>query len=147
MSDLVKVYVTIPEAARDIVVETSAILREDPAFLGRLKRFVDDDQKPAVSKVLAEILARLGKLENQIEALDADLQEIGTAEFSGPDPSWTTGSGIGKKLTDTGRTEMIRLFERGLTDKQIAKRMGYAISSIAQKRKMYDLERAARSEG
>ncbi|WP_062224545.1 MULTISPECIES: helix-turn-helix domain-containing protein [unclassified Aureimonas] len=69
----------------------------------------------------------------------------GGREFAGPDPAWFKGAGYSKKLTPSGEEEMVRQFDRGLTDKQIARRFGLSLSAICLRRKRYDLEQAARS--
>ena len=127
------------------LVEAATLLRATPDFLSRLRSLVEEHQKPSVARTLSAILSRLDQIENRIEALDEEFRENDRKEISGPDPSWSRGSGIGRKLTEAGAAEVVRLIERGYTDKQIAGRMACSISSIAARRKAYDLEMAARS--
>jgi DNA-binding NarL/FixJ family response regulator len=145
MAQQEKMTIKIPPEARDLVLEVAELLRDSPTFIDRLRNAIEEHQRPSIDAMLQQALERLGSLEQRLEAMDAELQESGGKEFVGPDPSWTTGSGAGKKLTASGEEELFRLFERGLTDKQISRRVGIAISSIAVRRKRYDLERSARS--
>lgn len=140
-----KITIRIPAEARETVLQTADLVRESPSFLNQLKRMIEEHQRPSIAIMLEQVLQRLDTFEKRLDGIDAELQESGGQEFSGPNPDWISGSGAGKKLTILGEEELIRLFERGLSDKQISRRIGINISSVSVRRKRYDLERSARS--
>jgi hypothetical protein len=145
MADDFKVNLKVPEAARDLLVEIAARLREDSNFLGRLKGFYEEDSRESVVSLLKELNTRMSRFEARVDELSEDIHSVSDGQFIGPDPEWVTGEGTGKRLTKKGEVELQRLIDRGLTDKEIAIRLGIAIPSVARKRKALAFETLCRS--
>lgn len=138
--------IKVPLDVRDVMVEAAKLARDNPAFLQSLQELVDAHNRPAaIHALLTQMMQRLDAFERQLETLNEEMLEVSAGEFVGPDPDWFTGAGTGKRLTTAGEAEFRRLLDRGLSDKQIGKRMGMSHSTISQRRKQSDFEASMRS--
>lgn len=140
-----KVTVKVPEAARDLVVEIAARLRDDPDFFGRLRNFFEEDSRGSVVAMLRDIASRFDNFERRVDELSDNVLAVSEGRFIGPDPAWRTGHGAGSRLTEEGEMELRRLFDIGMTNKECAVRVGIAQQYVVRRRKDYALEMSCRS--
>jgi hypothetical protein len=144
MADLEQANVRVPAEAKEAIARLARYLREDKGFLPRLKRFLDEEQDPAVGGLLSQ---RIDRLEEKLAAV-AELVNLPQEEGRLPSfllndelerteerGDWTTGEGKGRRLTETGLQEMQALMDKGWDDAKIAKRLGVSTFAITSKRK------------
>ena len=129
----------VAEPARDTMVEIAAMMRSDPAFLLRLRNFVEDAQRPTLASAFDRLAERLETIERHVLTLTKDVRAVKTKVADGKLPVWTTGQGANPRLTVEGEAEAARLIDQGLTDTDVALRIGVSVTTIRKRRR--DLDR------
>lgn len=133
--------VRVPTQAKPTLSRLARMLRDDPGFLRRLIRFLDEESNPDTASFLSLRVERLERQVSEITTalhegrpIDPPRQETEPSPGRTTVPRWTTGEGRGRRLTPEGETELRRLSEEGWTNGRIAARLGIKPYAVSRKR-------------
>lgn len=150
MVEIEQTNVRVPTNAKASLVRIAKRLRDEPAFLHRLNRFLDEEVNPVTGAFLSDRIERLERQVSELVGVWDALRGAGatpaplppsakpnakTVNDANEHSAWTIGEGRGRRLTIEGEAELLRLLDTGWTDAQIATHLGVKPFSVTAKRK------------